>query len=201
MKRLQPSAAHFVRLTISCLPLTQLPIFSSLTELKRTEGISTSADLVEAFWQERGYNISTQPANYIPFSHYLSKLGASSPRDIYVATDDPKTIRWEISALEPNRFRFYFYPDSTSTIGHLQDESDCVRKYERTIGAMTDLLLLIRSTIAVAEYSSNWGILVRFHRTLLADGRVGSASVRDMRIAFGVASPVCEFFANCLSLW
>jgi hypothetical protein len=168
-------------------------LYLPIAELKRKEGISTSADLVEAFWQERGYNSSTQPTNYIPFSHYLSKLDASSPRDVYVATDDPKTVRREISALEPNRFRFHFHPDSARTFGHLQDESDCVRKYERTIGAMTDLLLLIRSTVAVAEYSSNWGIIVRFHRTFLADGRVGSASVRDMRIAFGTDSPVCEF--------
>jgi hypothetical protein len=152
---------------------------------------------VDSFWEERGYNISTQPTNYIPFSHYLSKLDASSPRDVYVATDDAVTVRQEISALEPNRFRFHFHPDSTSAIGHLQDDSDCMKKYERTIGAMTDLLLLIRSTIAVAEYSSNWGILVRFHRTYLADGRVGSASVRDMRIAFGADAPVCEFFTHC----
>jgi hypothetical protein len=152
---------------------------------------------VDKFWREQGYNSSTQPTNYFPFSHYLSKLDASSPRDVYVATDDPETVRREISALKPNRFRFHFYPDSASTTGHLQDESDCAKKYERTIGAMTDLLLLIRSTIAVAEYTSNWGILVRFHRTFLADGRVGSASVRDMRIAFGVGSPVCEFFQDC----
>ena len=180
-------------------PLTQLPDIPFLAELKRKEGISTSADLVETFWEERGYNSSNQPTNYIPFSHYLSKLDASSPRDVYVATDDQETVRREISALERNRFRFHFYPDTASTTGHLQDESDCVRKYERTIGAMTDLLLLIRSTIAVAEYSSNWGILVRFHRTFLADGRVGSASLRDMRVAFGVDSPVCEFLANCFA--
>jgi hypothetical protein len=149
---------------------------------------------VETFWQKRGYNSSAQPTNYIPFSHYLSKLDASSPRDVYVATDDPMTVRREISALKPNRFRFHLNPDSASTTGHLHDNSGCVRKYERTIGAMTDLLLLIRSTIAVAEYNSNWGMLIRFHRTFLADGRVGSASVRDMRIAFGGGSPVCEFF-------
>lgn len=176
-----------------CLPLTQLPNVPSLAELQRVEGISTSADLVDAFWQERGFNSSTQPTNYIPFSHYLSKLDASSPPDVYVATDDPETVKREISALGPNRFQFHFYPDSASTTGHLQDESDCVRKYERTIGAMTDLLLLIRSTIAVAEYSSNWGMLVRFHRTFLADGRAGSASVRDLRIAFGTDSALCEY--------
>jgi hypothetical protein len=152
---------------------------------------------VDKFWQERGYNSSSQPTNYFPFSHYLSKLDASSPRDVYVATDDPETVRREITALKPNRFRFHFYPDSASTTGHLLDESDCSRRYERTIGAMTDLLLLIRSTIAIAEYTSNWGILVRFHRTFLADGHVGSASVRDMRIAFGVGSPVCEFLQDC----
>lgn len=53
--------------------------------------------------------------------------------------------------------------------------------------------MLVRSTTAVVEYSSSWGILVRFHRTILADDHVGSATVRDMRIAFGGESPVCEF--------
>jgi hypothetical protein len=200
--RFQPWIARSVRMRVSEIPIPREYVAIHVRrgdKLKRKEGISTSADLVEVFWQERGYNSSNQPTNYIPFSHYLSALDASSPRDVYVATDDPVTVRREISALEPNRFRFHFHPDSASTIGHLQDESDCVRKYERTIGAMTDLLLMIRSTIAVAEYSSNWGILVRFHRTFLADGRVGSASVRDMRIAFGLDTPVCEFFQNCLA--
>jgi hypothetical protein len=112
VKRLRPFAAHDVCYNELCLPLTQLPDFPSFVELKRKEGFSTSADVVEAFWQERGYNSSTQPTNYIPFSHYLSKLDASSPRDVYVATDDQETVSREISALEPNRFRFHFYPDS-----------------------------------------------------------------------------------------
>jgi hypothetical protein len=176
-----------------CLPLTQLP--DSLAELKRKDSISTSADLVEVFWQERGYNSSNQPTNYIPFSHYLNKLDNSSLRDIYVATDDPETVKSEISALPPNRFRFYFNPESASSTGHLQDDSDCERKYDRTISALVDLVMLVRSTTAVGEYSSSWGILVRFHRTFLADGHAGSATVRDMRIAFGGESPVCEIFA------
>jgi hypothetical protein len=149
---------------------------------------------VEAFWRKQGYNASTQPTNYIPFSHYLTKLDASSPPDIYVATDDPEIVKREIRALEPNRFRFHFNPEPASTTGHLQDDSDCARKYDKTIAAMVDLVMVIRSTIAVAEYSSNWGFLVRFHRTFFADGHAGSASARDMRIAFGVESAVCEFF-------
>jgi hypothetical protein len=163
-----------------------------LAELKRVEGISTSSYLVENFWSKRGYNASSQPTNYIPFSHYLSKLDAFSPRDIYVATDDPETVKSEISALEPNGFRFYFNPDSASSTGHMHDDSDCARKYERTISAMADLIMMARSTTAVGEYSSSWGSLVRFHRTFLADGHVGSATVRDMRIAFGGESPMCE---------
>jgi hypothetical protein len=148
---------------------------------------------VDAFWQNQGYNRSTQPTNYIPLSHYLTKLDASSPSDIYVATDDPETVKREIRSLKPHRFRFHLNPESASSTGHLQDASDCSRKYDKTISALVDLAMVIRSTIAVAEYSSNWGILVRSHRTFFADGRAGSASVRDMRIAFGVSSPVCEF--------
>jgi hypothetical protein len=164
----------------------------TLPELKRLKGISSSADLVEEFWRKRGHNASSLPTNYIPFSHYLSKLDASSLRDIYVATDDPETVKSEIKALGPNRFRFHFNPDSTSTTGHLQDDSDCARKYDRTISAMADLVMIVRSTTAVGEYSSSWGTLVRFHRTFLADGSAGSAAVRDMRVAFGGESPICE---------
>jgi hypothetical protein len=156
--------------------------------------MSSSSDLVEDFWRKRGHNASSQPTNYIPFSHYLRKMNDSSLRDIYVATDDPETVKSEISALEPNRFRFHFNPESASSTGHLQDDSNCARKYDRTISAIADLVMLVRSTIAVGEYSSSWGTLVRFHRTFLADGRAGSATVRDMRIAFGGESPVCEIF-------
>jgi hypothetical protein len=150
---------------------------------------------VEDFWRKRGYNASSQPTNYIPFSHYLTKLDASSPSDIYVATDDPETVKQEISALAPNRFRFYFNPESASSTGHLQDASDCSRKYERTISALVDLAMMVRSTTAVGEYSSSWGFLVRFHRTFLADGHANSTTVRDMRIAFGGESAVCEIFS------
>jgi hypothetical protein len=150
---------------------------------------------VEAFWRKRGNNASSLPTNYIPFSHYLSQLDNSSLlRDIYVATDDPETVKSEISALEPNGYRFYFNPESASSTGHLQDDSDCERRYDKTISAMADLVMLVRSTTAVGEYSSHWGALVRFHRAFLADGRAGSATVRDMRIAFGGESPVCDFF-------
>jgi hypothetical protein len=149
---------------------------------------------VEDFWRKRGYNASSQPTNYIPFSHYLRKLDNSSLRVIYVATDDPETVKSEISALAPNRFRFYFNPEVASSTGHLQDDSDCTKKYDRTISALADLVMLVRSTTAVGEYSSSWGSLVRFHRTFLADGHAGSATVRDTLIAFGGESPVCEIF-------
>jgi len=55
---------------------------------------------------------------------------------------------------------------------HLQDDPakrSCENRYERNIASIADLMLLAKSNVAVVEYNSNWGRLVRLFRLRLND--------------------------------
>jgi hypothetical protein len=55
---------------------------------------------------------------------------------------------------------------------HLQDDPakrSCEDRYERNIASIADLMLLAKSNVAVVEYNSNWGRLVRLFRLRLND--------------------------------
>jgi hypothetical protein len=149
-----------------------------------------SKGLVDAYWSERGYNESTQPTNYIPFSHYLKqvemdhRLGTFT--DMYIATDDLDTVRKEIANLTDfQNVRVYTNPDDSTAV-HLQSDGNCKNRYNRTIAAISDLCILSRSNVFVGEYNSNWGRLVHTARSLFRGGVVGTAGTQDdTRIAFG----------------
>jgi hypothetical protein len=55
---------------------------------------------------------------------------------------------------------------------HLQDDPakrSCENRYERNIASIADLMLVAKSNVAVVEYNSNWGRLVRLFRLRLND--------------------------------
>ena len=162
---------------------------------------------VDQYWEEHQRQNSTQPLkhipNYIPFSAYMKHIVQAS-RDhgqanhrlihVYIATDDPATVRGEIDSLPPpvkRGFRFWFHPAAADddknvdsvVVGHIREATDCASRYNRTLAAVIDLILLTRATVFVGEFNSNWGRLIRTHRTKFDDER--QAYVRDTRIVWG----------------
>jgi hypothetical protein len=152
---------------------------------------------VDEYWkrQERqhGNRTATTTPNFIPFSAYVDHIKAirgqeekTQPIHVYVATDDPVTVREEIATLPVDvvkRFWFWFHPTTEpQAVVHIRDAVDCQDRYHRTVAAVFDLLLLTRSAVFVGEYNSNWGRLIQTHRTVVENGR---ARVRDVCIVFG----------------
>lgn len=158
---------------------------------------------VDQYWGQQKQQNSTKPTeqvpNYIPFSEYKKHIVEAShehgvqrhnPINVYIATDDPMTVRREIDAMPATEhFRFWFhpmvigdFPSDTSIVSHIREATDCRNRYNRTLAAVMDLMLLTRSTVFVGEYNSNWGRLVRTHRTVMVDG---IAHVRDVRTVWG----------------
>ncbi|KAL7481676.1 hypothetical protein ACHAW6_007363 [Cyclotella cf. meneghiniana] len=162
--------------------------------------------LVEKYWKSKGYDAGNMPANYVPFVHYLNQAwdGSDCPRRkngrirqtriprkiIYVATDDPNTVRAEIAQLPAakggytvlngcQKAEFIFSPASeTITSFHMTpcrkylgtcNNDDCSKRYARSIAAIADLTILTRARKFVGEYNSNWGRLIRDFRTFFRD--------------------------------
>jgi len=181
---------------------------------------------VNKYWKSRGHN--HPPVNYIPFEHYLryyvkddcvSRGVKTINRDVYLATDDPIIVKEEIATLiKVNGTRdgtllvdgcyslkFHFHPtqsDSTAETFHIQHggpKGDCVSRYERSIAALSDLIILTKSRTFIGEYNSNWGRLVRLMRISMDNcikiekGILGvneTVRIKDVRIAFGSEAPL-----------
>jgi len=121
---------------------------------------------VEEYWRKQGYSKEDMPVNYVPLTAYLQKISPSfesSIQHVYIATDDPTTVENEIQEL-PNRdqWRFHFNPLATS--GHLNTLENCHDKYQHTIAAIFDLMVLESCSLFIGEYNSNWGRWIRFRR-------------------------------------
>jgi hypothetical protein len=160
------------------------------------------------------------PTDYIPFRHYLRQYEnvtgcADGPRTVYVATDDPDVVKAEIDDLpkdddghtllfteagEPtcHRFRFVFSTYDAKTGYHLHKgyaKGTCEERYERNVASVADLMLLTRSDVAVVEFNSNWGRLVRTFRLRVNDSKRVMNGARpvlmkgEMRIAWGKKLP------------
>jgi len=124
-----------------------------------------SRQWVEDYWKRQGYSKEDMPVNHVPLVAYLQKIPASSSmiRDVYIATDDPVTIQKEIQELpDRSHWRFHFNPLATS--GHLNTLENCRDKYQHTIAAIFDLMVLESCKLFVGEYNSNWGRWIRYRR-------------------------------------
>jgi len=157
-----------------------------------------SRDLVQKFWMKRGYNASTQPTNYIPFSFYLEQLKEENQSldttTVYVATDDPATVKQEIANLtstQRGHYNFVMNPDEAATTGHHVHsvDGDCSERYNKTVAAVADLTILSQARTFVGDFSSNWGRLVRTMRTSFTDDTMGTGKPRDFRNSFGNWQP------------
>ena len=149
---------------------------------------------VNNFWRTRGYGKGTGrkiPRNYIPVSHYVGQGYHKEPCNldkeahlVYVATDDPRVVKQELSFMKKDelgftvmnqchKFNFVFGPTpKNDTSSHLNAEGghrNCVDRYKRNIAGIADLLILTKSNFFVGEFNSNWGRLVRVFRMRLND--------------------------------
>lgn len=149
---------------------------------------------VNNFWRSRGYGKGTGrkiPRTYIPFSHYVGQGYHKQPCNadgeahlVYVATDDPRIIKQEITGMKKDdlgftvmnkchKFNFVFGPPTKDDKSiHLNSEGghkNCVDRYKRNIAGIADLLILAKSNLFVGEFNSNWGRLVRVFRMRLND--------------------------------
>lgn len=120
---------------------------------------------VEDYWTKQGFKREDMPVNYVPLIAYLEKISApyQSIRDVYIATDDRETIQKEIQEL-PDHSLWRFHFNSLATSGHLNSLEDCHGKYQHTIAAIFDLMVLEACKLFVGEYNSNWGRWIRFRR-------------------------------------
>lgn len=148
---------------------------------------SESKKFVYDHWEKRGYNKSTQPTNYVPFAHYMEKLkDDENIKTVYVATDDPTTVKEEIENFTNTRgYNFVMNPDNASSMGHINTVADCQRRYIKTVSAIMDLMILGRADIFLGEFSSNWGRLLRTWRTSFVNNTVGTGKPRHMYSVFG----------------
>jgi hypothetical protein len=158
---------------------------------------------VENFWRDQGHaDVENLPTDYVPLRHYLAQWDGpgTCPTDddgrpmvarhnVYVATDDPVTVRGEIDAL-PNRvgpnavmwndcheLAFYFNPTDADAF-HLNGDGEggfregnradtCLDRYHRNIVSVADMFLLCRARTFIGEYNSNWGRVIRTMRVRL----------------------------------
>lgn len=182
--------------------------------------VGDSRTHVRKFWEEKGlYNADTgaMPTNYIPFTHYLHEFDTlycrpSTPRIVYVATDDPQEVQREIDALPKDsygntmlstdschKFRFIFSSfDHEKSLGfHIdagKSKDPCEDRYARNIAGIADLMILAKSDVFVGEFNSNWGRLVRTFRLKMNNSAKivnGARPVieREMRVAWGFKRP------------
>jgi hypothetical protein len=166
--------------------------------VRRGDKLETEARKeVVAYWHSQGYDRVQQfPTNYIPFRHYLRLWDSTdcenywngfqtqaASRLVYVATDDPMTVKEEISKLPKGsdgttivagckKVKFIFAPVSEDTAFHINEgggKTDCYVRYKRNIRAIADLMILTKSDTFVGEFVSNWGRIIRLNRMILND--------------------------------
>ena len=163
---------------------------------------------IEQYWRARGYTDMTQlPTDYIPFDHYLQQFNEECKgeqvmtHNVYIATDDPITVRQEIEALDDvkhinantilwkgcHQLTFYFNPTHDSAF-HLNGDGEhgfinkeegeddtCLARYQRNIVSVADMMILSKAKTFIGEYNSNWGRVIRALRVRLNDNDEGSS--------------------------
>ncbi|KAL3802528.1 hypothetical protein HJC23_012547 [Cyclotella cryptica] len=228
--RFQPWIARDVERRIQSLQLPSSEGYDSMHIRRGDKLIMEAAEDVRAFWRSKGYGEGEDvPSNYVPFWHYVEMAWGAceesahggdgdamtrrekSPIFVYIATDDPETVRQEVESLPKSTdgasvvnkchdtAQFVFASSSKETRFHLKDggsADDCHSAYERNIAALADLFVLARSDKFVGDYNSNWGRIIRIFRLFLnnditsGDGRSKPmTTMKDMVVAWGHGHP------------
>lgn len=175
--------------------------------------LKESGAWVAKYWTSKGYSKGNFPTNYVPFTHYIEMgwkeglcrraafsingimrqhiIHTTPPNLIFVATDDPKQIKKEISNLaqttdvscEKDSSRFLFPASSEATTFHVTPcqkykktcpGDDCHKRYQRIIAAVGDMMILSRANKLVCDYNSSWGRIIKGFRTVFDDNNNNS---------------------------
>ena len=135
------------------LPLLDEGDYTAIHVRRGDKLIAESRGEVESYWRmQLGYNadMNSLPTNYIPFIHYLRQWDSSESsckvndetgmmeiqkHNVYIATDDPITVRREIAELDTqhmtdntilwndcHELTFYFNPNTVSTENGEEEE-------------------------------------------------------------------------------
>ncbi|GAX27483.1 hypothetical protein FisN_23Hh051 [Fistulifera solaris] len=174
---LQPLIAHH-------LQTFNLPQSYTALHIRRGDKLKReAAAMVRNYWASRGETDPRNHPNYIPLEAYVAQLHpGQDPSLVYIATDDPVTIRDEIEQLTATPWTFHLLANQRLQSGHMNTEPDCHARYNMTIDAIVDLEVMIRSQVFVGELNSNWG---RFIHTKRTEFNSTKPILRDFRIAAG----------------
>ncbi|GAX26524.1 hypothetical protein FisN_23Lh051 [Fistulifera solaris] len=174
---LQPLIAHH-------LQAFHLPQSYTALHIRRGDKLKReAAAMVRKYWASRGESDPRNHSNYIPLEAYVAQLDpGKDPSHVYIATDDPVTIRDEIKQLKATPWTFHLLADRRLQSGHMNTEPDCHVRYNMTIDAMVDLEVMIRAQVFVGELNSNWGRFIHTKRTEFDSTK---AVLRDFRIVSG----------------
>lgn len=181
---LQPVLANQLLQTLPFLPRTYTALHIRRGDKLKREATS----MVQQYWDSRGEEYTGSHPNYIPLEAYMAQLHSGvDPSHIYIATDDPVTIRNEIEQFEAthhdSHWIFHLLADHRlHNNGHMNTEPDCHVRYNMTMDAIVDLEVMIRAQVFVGELNSNWG---RFIHTMRTEFTGASPVLRDFRVVFG----------------
>lgn len=205
--KLQPWVARDVEQFVKAMDLPMDGTYTAI-HVRRGDKLAVEArGNIIRYYSQRGYtDESNLPTDYIPFVHYLEQWdnsdacrinarGGEQPikHNVYIATDDPVTVRQEIANLpnhitpntviwnECHQLTFYFNPTDSQAF-HLNGDGEkgfypnhkdaaerenCFTRYQRNIVGIADMMVLSKATTFIGEYNSNWGRVIRTLRVRL----------------------------------
>lgn len=219
--RFQPWIARDVEERIRSLNIPLDGPYDAIHVRRGDKLIAEARKEVQHYWSTKGYPAGKMPTNYIPFSHYAGKVwGACATtgrrrmrmrdpaRNVYIATDDPTTVKREIASFPKvkgkgasivdqclHKVNFWFAPSFNDTSFHINDRrsnDDCHQVYKRNIAAIADLVILSRADKFVGDYNSNWGRFIKITRSFFNDPDGSTkplVSTKNMVVAFGPGHP------------
>jgi len=205
--KLQPWIARDVQHFLMSFDLPMDQEYSAIHVRRGDKLEKEAARYVQQYWRVKGYKYP-YPTDYVPFEQYLSKWDGREVcelnqrglykiirHNVYVATDDPITVKQEIAELDTKHINertimwnncheltFYFNPTDASAFhlngegekgftskGEWDKEDNCFDRYHRNIASVTDMMILAKAEKFIGEYNSNWGRVIQAVRVRLND--------------------------------
>lgn len=218
--RFQPWVARDVQEHIQSMNLPLDGPYDAFHIRRGDKLLSEAKKWVKKYWNSNG-RVGKQVTNYIPFSYYVTRawgkckakaqvkkrnLKDPQVKTVYIATDDPDTVRQEINSIPRvngkgaslvdecnHKVNFVFAPTPKDKAFHINDRrtgDDCHQVYKRNIAAISDLMILIRSQKFVGDYNSNWGRFIKVARSFLnTDGARPLVFKKPIIAVFGNMHP------------
>jgi len=148
---------------------------------------------VDSYWDAASgiYDGATRTTrrDYIPLLHYMRHYHdvkcSGDLRRVYIATDDPVTVRREVDELGPETGHGVLFNNchnikfTVSKVKKILGSSACAARYARTVADISDFIVVRTADTFVGEFNSDWGKLIRLFRLAL-NWEVGVIGHRGM---------------------